>query len=133
MSRGFIVTTHTIRPGPFESYSSDSNVKEKSSEKVLLVSIIWSMSVIHSLPALFAGVWYDAEFFYPSILPDLEKKLCEGTRRKARRGSYLHPDNARAHNAKWSGQERARTKAMNFSIRPVRQILHPATSSCLAI
>jgi hypothetical protein len=47
-----------------------------------MVSIIWSTSGIHSLLALLAGMRYDAEFFYASILPDIERNLCDGNRRK---------------------------------------------------
>jgi hypothetical protein len=74
-----------------------------------LVSIIWSMSRIHNLPALPARVRYDADFFCTLALPRLETNLCESTR-KTIWGIYLHLDNAPAHNAKRLRQEIAQTK-----------------------
>jgi hypothetical protein len=59
---------------------------------------------------LTAGMRYDAEFFCASVLPAIERNLCDGKRRKTLRGVYLYLDNAHAHNAKGSPQEIARTK-----------------------
>jgi hypothetical protein len=67
-----------------------------------LISVIWSTSGILSLLALPAGMQYDAEFFCLSVLPDIERNLCDGKHRKMLRGAYLHLDNAPAHNAKRS-------------------------------
>jgi hypothetical protein len=92
----------------------------KIGSKKCLISIIWSTSGIHSLLVLPAGVRYDAEFFCASVLSDVEKNLCQGSRRKTLRGIYLHFDNAPAHNAKRSRQEIARTKAT--------RVIHPAYS-----
>jgi hypothetical protein len=67
----------------------------------------------------------DAEFFYASVLSDIERNLCDGKCRKMPRGIYLHLDNAPAHNAKWSRQDIARIKAI--------RILHPAHSPDAAL
>jgi hypothetical protein len=64
-----------------------------------------------------AGMQYDAEFFCASVLPDIERNLCDGKHRKTLRGVYLHLDNAPAHNAKRSRQAIARTKTT--------RIVHP--------
>jgi hypothetical protein len=83
-----------------------------------LVSTIWSTSGIHSLLALPAGMRYDAEFFYASVLPDIERNLYDGKPGKTLRGVYLHLETAPAHNAKPSRQEITRTKAI--------KVVHPA-------
>jgi hypothetical protein len=44
--------------------------------------MIWSTSGIHSLAALLAAVRYDTESFSASVLPDIEKDICDGKRRK---------------------------------------------------
>jgi hypothetical protein len=56
-------------------------------------------------------VWYDAEFFCASVLPDIERNLCDGNHRKILRGVYVHLDKTAAHNAKRSRQDITRTKA----------------------
>jgi hypothetical protein len=53
-------------------------------------------------------------------LPDIEKNLCKGKRRKTLPGVSVHLDNAPVHNAKRSRQEIAR-------IKPTR-VVHPAYS-----
>jgi hypothetical protein len=106
-----------------ESHSSDSNIQENSDQKVPL-SIIWSTSGVHSLVALPTGVRNDAEFFCASVLPDIERNLCDGKHRKTVRGVYLHLGNAPVHNAKRSRQENARTKAS--------RVVHPAYSPDIA-
>jgi hypothetical protein len=73
--------------------------------KKCLVSCIWSAAGTGSLLALSARLRYDAEFFCPSVLPDFEKNIYEGSRRKSHRRINLHADNARAHNAKQLQQE----------------------------
>jgi hypothetical protein len=55
-----------------------------------------------------------------AVLPDIERNLFDGKCRKTLRGAYLPLDNARAHNAKRSRQEIARTKAP--------RAVHPAYS-----
>jgi hypothetical protein len=77
--------------------------------------IIFSTPGIHSLFALPAGVRYSAEFFCRSVLPDLERNLCEGTHRKTLPDICLHLDNASTHNAKRSRQEIARIMATNVA------------------
>jgi hypothetical protein len=79
------------------------------------------MSGIHSLLALPVGMWYDAEFFCASVLPDIERNLCDGKQRKRLRGVYLDLDNAPAHNAQRSRQEIARTK--------ITRVVYPTYSS----
>jgi hypothetical protein len=53
----------------------------------------------------------DAKFSCASVLPDIEKNLYEGKRRKALRGIDLHRGNAPAHSAKRSRQQISRNKA----------------------
>jgi hypothetical protein len=101
-----------------------TRTSKKIQTKSCLVSIIWSTFGIHSLPALPAGVRYDAEFFCAYVLPDMERNLCDGKHRKMRRGVYLHLGNARGHNAKRSRQEIARTK--------VSRVVHLAYSPDVA-
>jgi hypothetical protein len=84
---------------------------EKIESKKSLVSIIRPTPGIHSLFALPAGVRCNAKFLCASVLPDIERNSCHGKHRKTLRGINLHLDNARAHNAKWSQQKIARTKA----------------------
>jgi hypothetical protein len=55
-------------------------------------------------------MWYDTELFYASVLPDIERNLCDGKRRKTLRGICLHLDNVLPHNTARSQQEIARTK-----------------------
>jgi hypothetical protein len=85
-----------------------------------LVFIICSTSGIHSLLASPAWMRYDAEFFYASVMTDIEKNLCDGKRRKTLRGVHLYLANAPTHNAKRSRQEISRTKAT--------RVVHPAYS-----
>jgi hypothetical protein len=105
--------------GSIEGHSSDSK-SARSSDQKYLVSIIWLTSGIHNLLTLPAGMRYDAGFFCASVLPDIERNLCGGKRRKMLRGVYLYLDNASAHNTKRSRQEIARTKAT--------RLVHPAYS-----
>jgi hypothetical protein len=63
---------------------------------------------------------YDAEFFYVSVLTDLERNICDGKRRKTLRGFSLHLENAPARNAKRSRQQMSRTKTT--------WVVHPAYS-----
>jgi hypothetical protein len=91
--------------------------------KNCLVSIIWSTSGIHSFLVLPTEVWYNTEFFSASVLPDIERNLCDGKRRKTLRGVFLPLDNALAHNAKGSRKEITRTKtkrvaSLAYFIRP---------------
>jgi hypothetical protein len=109
--------------GSIDRPSSDSNIQENSDQKCL-ISIIWSMSGIHSFLALPTGVPYDAEFFRASVLPNIERNLCDGQHMKMLRGVYLHIDNALAHNTKRSRQEIARTKAS--------RVVYPADSPDVA-
>jgi hypothetical protein len=51
------------------------------------------------------------EFFYASVLPDIERHLCDGKHSKTLRCVYFHLDDALAHSAKLPQQEIARTKA----------------------
>jgi hypothetical protein len=76
-----------------------------------LVSIIWLASGIHTLHALPTGMRYDAAFFCACVLPDIERNLSDGKRKKMLRGVYLHLDNAAVHKTKHPRQENARTKA----------------------
>jgi histone-lysine N-methyltransferase SETMAR len=69
-------------------------------------------------------VRYDAEFFCASVLPDIERNLCDGKHRKTLRGVYLHLDNVPAHNTKRSRQEIAGTKTS--------RVVHPAYSPDVA-
>jgi hypothetical protein len=46
-----------------------------------------------------------------SALPDIERSLCDGKRREALRGVYLHLNDTPIHSAKRSQKEIARTKA----------------------
>jgi hypothetical protein len=78
---------------------------KKTESKKRMKSKIWSMSGIHSLLALTAGVRYNTKFFCPSVLADIERSLCDGKLRKTVRGIHLHLDNVRAHNAKQWRQE----------------------------
>jgi hypothetical protein len=80
--------------------------------------MVWSTFGIHNLLALPAGMPYDAEFFCASVLPHIERNLCDGKHGKTLRGVYLHLDNAPAHNRKRSRQEIARTKATE-AVHPV--------------
>jgi hypothetical protein len=53
----------------------------------------------------------NTELFCASVLPHIERNLCDGKQRKTLRGVYLYLDIIPAHNAKRSRQEIARTKA----------------------
>jgi hypothetical protein len=110
MSHGSIISTPMIRVRFYRGQSSDSKITENSGQKSL-VSIIWSTFGIHSFLILPAGMRYDAEIFVASVLPDIERNLCDGNRRKMLRGVYLHLDSASAHHTKRSRQEIVRTKA----------------------
>jgi hypothetical protein len=101
-----------------------TRTSKKIQTKKCLISIIWSTSGVHSLLALPAGVRNDAEFFCASVLPDIERNLCDGKQRKTVRGVYLHLGNAPIHNAKRSRQENARTKAS--------RVVHPGYSPDIA-
>jgi hypothetical protein len=92
----------------------------KFRRKKCLVSLIWPTSGIDSPRALPGGMRYRVEFFYVSVLPDIEGNLSDGKHRKTLRGADLHLDNAPAHNAKRSGQEIGRTKTTT--------VMHPAYS-----
>jgi hypothetical protein len=54
---------------------------------------------------------YDTEFLCSFVLPDIERNLCDGKRRKMLRDVYFPLDNAPAHIAKRSRHEIARTRA----------------------
>jgi hypothetical protein len=43
---------------------------------------------------------YDAEFFCASVLPGIERNLCDCKLKKTLRGAFRHLDNAQARNAK---------------------------------
>jgi hypothetical protein len=82
-----------------------------------LVSIIWSISGVHSLLALSAGMRYDAEFFCAFVLLEIKSNLCDGKHRNTLRCVCLHLGNALAHNTRQSRQEIARTKVSRV-VRP---------------
>jgi hypothetical protein len=86
--------------------------------------MVWLTSGIHSHLPLPAGGRYDAEFFFASVLPDIERNLCDGKHKKTLRGASFHLDNAPAHNAKRSRQEIARMKAS--------RVVHPVYSPDIA-
>jgi hypothetical protein len=73
--------------------------------------MILSTSGIHSLLASLAGMRYNGEFFDGSVLPDIERNLCDGKRRKTLRSVYIHLYSTPVHNVKRSRQEIARIKA----------------------
>jgi hypothetical protein len=54
---------------------------------------------------------YDAEFFDASVLPDIERNLCDGKRRETLRSLYVHLYRTPAHIVKGSRQEIARIKS----------------------
>jgi hypothetical protein len=110
MRHGSITSASSLGLGSIENHSSDSKGTENSDERYL-GSIIWSTSGIRSLLALLAGMRYDVEFFCASVLPGIERNLCDGKRRKTLRDVCPHLLNGPAHNAKRSRQEIARTKA----------------------
>jgi hypothetical protein len=83
---------------------------QKIQTKKCTIAIIWLTFGIQSFLALPADMRYDAEFFYTSVLPDIERNLCDSKRMKAVRGIYLHLDNAPGHKAQRSRQGIARTK-----------------------
>jgi hypothetical protein len=73
---------------------------QKIQTKRCLVSIVESIPGIHNLLVLPARMPYDAESFSPAVLPDIERNLCDGKRRKTLRAVYPHLENAPAHNTK---------------------------------
>jgi hypothetical protein len=118
------MTTHTIWLGSLRGILFRLELQGKFRRKSAWFPLFGRRPVFHNLLTLSAGVRYDAEFFCTSILPDLEKNICEGTRIKTLRGIYLHLGNAPAHDAKRSRQEIARTKTM--------KVVHPAYSLDIA-
>jgi hypothetical protein len=90
------------------------------------------MSGIQSLLALPAGMRFGAELFCASVLPDNERNLCGGKRRKTVGGVYLHLVNAPAHNGKRPRQEIVRTKATRAVHPADSHDAAPVAYSCLA-
>jgi hypothetical protein len=79
-----------------------------------------------------AGPRYNAEFFCVSVLPDIEKNLCDGKRKKTLRSVSLYLDNARAHKANGRSKILLEPKPPRLCIRLIILMLHPSISSCLA-
>jgi hypothetical protein len=96
------------------------------------VSIIWSTSNIHSVPALPAGRRYDAKFLCASILPDIERNLCDGRRKKTLRGVYFHSIMRQVTMPNGRGKRLPAPKSPGSCIQLIFLMLHPVTSSCLA-
>jgi hypothetical protein len=88
MSHGSIILIPMIQLELHRRSLFNSKITDKSDQKCL-VSIILSTSGINSLRALLTGMRYDAEFFRASVLPDVERNLCDGKRRKMSRDVYL--------------------------------------------
>jgi hypothetical protein len=84
---------------------------KKSESKKCLTSLIWSPSGIHSFLALLSRVRYNTEFFCTFVLPNIERSLCDGKRKKRLRGIYLHLDDTPVRNAKRPPQEITQTKS----------------------
>jgi hypothetical protein len=95
--------------GSIDGHLSDSKNAENSDQKMPGLHY-WVGVGIYSVLVLPVVVRYDAEFFYASVLPDIEKNLRNGKRRETPRDVYLHLNNAAAHSAKRSWQEIARIK-----------------------
>jgi hypothetical protein len=47
-----------------------------------IISIIWSISGIHSLHALTKGKKYNSECFCQHVIPDIQQNICSSSRRK---------------------------------------------------
>jgi hypothetical protein len=105
---------------------------QKIKTKTCMVSVTESLSNSRSLLALPAWMWYGAEPFCASVLPSIERNLCD-KRRETLGSVNLYLDNAPVHNAKQSRQELPEHKPPGSCIRLILLMLHSVTSSCLVI
>jgi transposase len=119
----------------FLYYSHDSiwtqsrdEVPERISQKIdtekCLLSVLWSVSGIHSLTDVPKGSTYNSAFLCDIVIPELVQNICSSSRRKSLKGMYIHLDNARPHNSRRATECLSRTKA--------KRVPHPAYSPDLA-
>jgi hypothetical protein len=88
-----------------------------------MISIIWSISGIHSLFALTKGMKYKYNFqsFCQHVFLDIQQNICSLSRRKALNDIILHLSNASAHNSRLSSE------IIEFA--KVQRLPHPHYSS----
>jgi hypothetical protein len=53
---------------------------------ISIISIISSISGIHSLLALTNGMKYDSQYFFQHAIPDIQQIICSSSRRKTLKG-----------------------------------------------
>jgi hypothetical protein len=89
------------------------------SEKCM-ISIIWSISGIHSLLALTNGMEYkyNSQSFCQHVILDIQQSICSSIRRKPLKGILWHLDNAPAHNSRLSSDKIESAKAQRVPHPP---------------
>jgi hypothetical protein len=85
-----------------------------------MISIIWSISGIHSLLALTKDMKYISQCFCQHVIPDIhiQQNICSSSRSKTLKDILLHLDNAPAHNSRLSSEKLAFAKAQSVTHPP---------------
>jgi hypothetical protein len=82
--------------------SSRDEVPERVSQKIdtekCLISLLWSVSGIHSLVDVPKGNTYHSTFFCDPVVPSMFDGITLHSRRKSLKSLYIHLDSARPHN-----------------------------------
>jgi histone-lysine N-methyltransferase SETMAR len=107
---------------------SRDEVPERITQKIdaekCLLSVLWSVTGIHSPIDVPKGTTYNSAFLCDVVVPDLVRNICFHSRRKSLKGMYIHLDNARPYNSKRTAEYLSGTKA--------NRVPHPPYSSDLA-
>jgi hypothetical protein len=100
-----------------------------------MISIIWSISGIHSLLRLTKGMKYNSQYFCQHVIPHIQQNICSSSRRKSLKDILLHLDKATAHNLRPSSEKIESAKAQRVPHAPYSpdQTQHQVASSSLVI
>jgi histone-lysine N-methyltransferase SETMAR len=69
-----------------------------------MISMIWSISGIHSLLALTKSMKDNSQDFCQHVIPDMKQNICSSSRRKTMKGILWHLENVSAHNSRPSSE-----------------------------
>jgi hypothetical protein len=95
-------------------------ITQKIDAEKCMLSILWSITGIHSLIDVPKAITYNSAFLCDIVVTDLVRDICSHSRRKSLKGIYIHLDNARPQNSKPAAECLSRTKA--------NRVPHPAHS-----
>jgi hypothetical protein len=88
----------------------ETRITKVHTEKCI-ISIIWSISEIHSLFAFAKGPRSNSHHFCQQSIPDIHQRISSSSRRKSLQEIFLDFDNAPAHNSRLSSENIESAKA----------------------